>query len=444
MKVNALLDIDLVALETNEKVTLMLDVTGPLSEADKIRPGQAVQVVLDRSGSMSGQVFESAKASLLKLIDRLAPQDSFGLVAFDDQSIVVVPTRPMADHHIPSVRKAIRELQTGGNTDISAGYLMGLRELSRVQTDAGATLLLISDGHANTGIKDPQALADIAIKNAQSKITTSTIGLGQGYDEIILAAIAQGGSGAHRFANSIDEAIGAISAEVSDLLEKSAVNAVMRFTPNPALTNSPHIEVLQQLPHWKEGNTYIVQLGDIYAGENRRFCIDITVPGIAALGLCTVADVTFEYTDLVKMEEITVSLPVQVNVVPDDVAQGRIADPIVRAERLVLEAQSEKSEAINELRKGNNKGAATRLRGTAEKLLRDASTIPVTDARTEESLAIIRKEAEEINGLAQSVEFDDIAYSSKRLTENYSRNSRAKKPRIDNLDGDTNLDDYLN
>lgn len=444
MNIKALLDIDLVALEASEKVTMMLDLTAPITDAAKARPGQAVEVVLDRSGSMSGQVFESAKESILKLIDRLAPQDSFGLVAFDDQAIVIAPMRTMADHHLPSLRKAVRQMTTGGSTDISGGYTMGLRELSRATTDAGATILLISDGHANAGEKDPTAFSTLAASQATKKITTSTIGLGTGYDETILEALAQGGNGAHRFANTIDEAIGAIASQVDDLLEKSVVNAVMRFTPSPSLTTNPRIEILQRLPHYIDGQTYVVQLGDIYAGENRRFVIDIEVPAMTALGLTTIADITLEYLDVASMQEFTVSMPVQVNVVPDDVAKGRTADPIVRAERLILSAQSEKSAAIDELRSGDNKKASSRLKSTAERLRREASQIKVTDDRTAESLQIIRTEADEMDQLAQSAEQDDISYSLKRTTENYSANSRARKERSKPIDPSINPDDYLN
>jgi len=444
MHVKAHLDVDLVALESADKITLMVDLTAPIADVAKTRPGQAVQVVLDRSGSMEGEPLESAKGSLLKLIDRLAPQDSFGVVAFDDQALVVVPIRTMADHHIPSVKKAIREMEVGGSTDISAGYTMGLRELTRVQTDAGATLLLISDGHANAGEISPQVLASIATKHAKAKVTTSTIGLGQGYDESILEALAQGGNGQHRFANTIDEAVGAIAAEVDDLLEKSVVNAVLRVTPAAGLSEVPQIEVLQRLPFWKDGETYVVQLGDIYAGENRRFVIDIAVPGIAALGLCTIADITLEYLDIANMQEIVVSMPVQVNVVPDDVAKGRLADPIVRAERLILTAQSEKAQAIEELRSGDSRKASSRLKKTADGLRREASLIPVTDEHSAESLALVRTEADEIEALATSALNDGIQYSLKRTTENYSSNSRARKPRAQSIDPSSNLDEESN
>ena len=434
MIVKAILDLDMVALESDDRVTLMLDLTAPINEASKDRPGQAVQIVLDRSGSMEGGPLESAKESILKLIDRLAPQDSFGLVAFDDTALVIAPIRTMADHDMPALRRAVREMHTGGSTDISAGYLLGLRELNRTPAVGGSTLLLISDGHANAGEQDPKFFADVAATNAQAKVTTSSIGLGNGYDEKILEALAQGGGGAHRFASTIDEAIGAIAAEVEDLLDKAIVNTVLRLTPTVGLTRQPQIEVLQRLPHWKDGDTYVVQLGDLYAGENRRFMIDIEVPGIKALGLCQIAEITIEYLNLSDRQEISVTTPVNVNVVPGDQAAGRIANPVIRAERLIIAAQSEKATAIEELRSGNSKDASARLLKTVAKLRTEASLIPVTDEASAESLILIRSEADEIEKLAEMAKNEDISYSSKRLTEDFSRKTRARKERLTNPD----------
>ena len=444
MNVKALLDVDMVALEAADKVTLMLDLTAPANPAQSTRPGQAIQVVLDRSGSMEGQPLDAAKGSLLKLVSRLAPQDAFGLVAFDDAALVIVPTRTMAAHHMPSLRKSIRDLQTGGSTDISAGYLMGLRELTRVQASGGSTLLLISDGHANAGEQDPKFFQEVSTKSATEKVTTSTIGLGNGYDETILEALAQGGGGAHRFAGSIDEAVGAIAAEVDDLLDKTIVNAVLRVTPTSAMSGAPAIEIVQRLPYWKDGETFVVQLGDLYSGENRRFIIDLDVPGIASLGLCKIADITIEYLDLAQCQEISVTMPVNVNVVPGDVAAGRIADPIVRAERLILEAQTAKSLAVDELLNGKIKEASSRLKGAASSLRREASLIPVTDERSAESLAIIKAEADEIDVLAQTAEDQDVMYSSKRMTESYSRKTRSRNVRNQPVEPSIDTDEYLN
>ena len=439
MHVKALLDLDMVAMEASDELTLMLDLTAPANAKQVTRPSQAVQIVVDRSGSMDGGRLESAKGSLLKLIDRLAPQDYFGIVSFDDTALVEVPTRKMSDHHLPTLRKSIRELHTGGSTDISAGYLLGLREVNRIHAEGGATLLLISDGHANAGERDPRFFADVSSKSATEKVTTSTIGIGTGYDETILESLAKGGGGAHRFAGSIDDAVGAIAAEVDDLLDKTIVNAVLRLTPTAAMTSTPAIEVLQRLPYWKDGESYVVQLGDFYSGENRRFVIKIDLPGVAALGLCKIADITVEYLDLAARQEIAVTMPVNVNVVPGDVAAGRVADPIVRAERLILEAQTAKSLAVDELRSGKIKEASSRLNNTAASLRREASLIPVTDDRSAESLAIIKAEAEEIEVLAKTAEVEDVMYSSKRMTESYSRKTRSRNVR--NQPTNPSLDD---
>jgi Ca-activated chloride channel family protein len=444
MKTKLILDTDLVAIESEDKVTVMVDLTAPVAESQASRPARGVQVCLDISGSMEGAPLASAKESILKLIDRLDKKDTFGMVIFDDTAKVAVPTKPLIDHDIAQLKKAIRKIQTGGSTDISAGFTLAMREASRNKLEGGTSLLVISDGHANAGERDPQFFADVAAKSATEKITSASIGLGNGYDETILEAIAQGGGGAHRFAADIDEAVGAIAAEVDDLLDKVIVNTALRFRPTAMAKGQPKIELLQRLPYWMDGQDYVVQLGDLYAGENRRFIILVDVPGIADLGLCKIADVTIEYTDLAARSEISVTMPVNVNVVPGDQAAGRIEDPIVKAERMILQAQSEKAIATDEILQGNQKSATKRLKGTAANLRSHASEIRVTDERSAESLAIILEEAAEMDALAQTAEHEEVAYSSKRMRESHSRMTRSKNIRPAKDADDTTNPDFLN
>ena len=427
MHVNAHLDLDLVALETADRITLMLDLTAPDSPGSLDRPGQAVEVVLDRSGSMQGAPFEAAKQSLLRLVDRLAPQDSFGLVIFDDATTIISPLRTMKEHHLPSLRQAILAMEVGGSTNISSGYLLGLNELSHAKTSSGSTLILISDGHANAGECNPDFFLQVAQKAALKRVTISSIGLGTGYDEVLLEAAAQGGGGVHRFAATIDEAIGAIAEEVEHLLDKSVVNTVLRIKPITGVHGAPGVELLQPFPVLHNGDEYLVQLGDMYAGENRRFMIDFEVPQLASLGLTTIAELTLEYLNLEDHQQFSVMMPVMVNVVPQDVADGRVPNPIVRAEHLVLTAQSEKSKAISDLRNGNDKDAITRLKTTATNLRRSASDISVVDEQSAESLAIILAEATDLEKLATVAENETIAYSSKRMTESFSNKVRSRK-----------------
>lgn len=444
MHTKLVLDTDILAIESEDKVTLMVDLTAPEAANSKERPPRGVQICLDVSGSMDGAPLKAAKESILRLVDRLDKSDSFGVVIFDDSAKVAVPIRPLKDHNMVDLKQTIRNIRTGGSTDISAGFTLALREAGRTKLEGGITVLLISDGHANSGERSPHFFSEVAAKSATEAITSASIGLGNGYDETILEAIAQGGGGAHRFAADIDEAVGAIAAEVSDLLDKTIVNAVLRFRPTAMAKGQPKIELLQRLPYWMDGPDYVVQLGDLYAKENRRFIIMVDVPGIASLGLCKIADVTIEYTDLAARNEISITMPVNVNVVPGDQAAGRIEDPIVKAERMILQAQSEKALATEEMLQGKATTASKRLKGTAADLRRHASQIKVIDERSAESLALILGEANEMDQLANTAETEEVEYASKRMRESLSRKTRSKNIRPESGSDESSNPDYSN
>jgi Ca-activated chloride channel family protein len=63
----------------------------------------------------------------------------------------------------------------------------------------------------------------------------------------------------------------------------------------------------------------------------------------------------------------------------------------------------------------------------------------VIDERSAESLAIMLEEAAEMDALAQTAEHEDLAYSSKRMHESYSRMTRSKNIRL-NQDADDSTD----
>jgi Ca-activated chloride channel family protein len=111
---------------------------------------------------------------------------------------------------------------------------------------------------------------------------------------------------------------------------------------------------------------------------------------------------------------------------------------------MILQAQSEKGVATEELLKGDSKSATQRLKGTAAKLRLQASEIRVIDERSAESLAIILEEAAEMESLAQTAEHEEIAFSSKRMRESYSRITRSKNIRSSANTDETTDPDHFN
>lgn len=92
-------------------------------------------------------------------MQRFAPTDNFGVVAFDERASVVVPTGPLTDK--ARVVAPIADIHPGGMTDLSAGYLRSLREPNRVE-GSRATLLVISDGDVNSDVRDHDQFAGLA------------------------------------------------------------------------------------------------------------------------------------------------------------------------------------------------------------------------------------------------------------------------------------------
>ncbi|GAA1650648.1 vWA domain-containing protein [Georgenia ruanii] len=409
------LDVDVLTLEDDATLSLLLEITAPTPSTDTQRPAATLEVVLDRSGSMSGAPLEGAKAALLAVVDRLDPHDRFGVVTFDTEAAVVVPAGPLKDK--AAVKRAIERIGPGGMTDLAAGYLRGLKEARRAATAAGATLALISDGHANSGETRPDVLGAVAAKARTQGVTTSSLGYGLGYDERLLSALARGGAGNEAFAEDPDAAGQAIAGEVDGLLSQAAQAATLLVTMSPAVRA---LRVVNDLPTNSVEQGVQVELGGLYAGETRKLVLTFDIPGLSTLGLLQVAELTLNYVELPALEEHTITVPVHVNVVPGDDAAGRVPDPVVRTELAYLEAQRAKREASTLLSKGDAAAALRHLQSSAG-LVGDAlAGAPAA------MVADLREEAASLTALMADVHDGALSRAAKTSSMEASVRSRTR------------------
>jgi Ca-activated chloride channel family protein len=423
MKINALLDVNVVAHEAEDEVAVLMELEAPAALADTTRPQASLQVVLDRSGSMSGAPLEGAKKALIALVRRLEPTDNFGLVTFDDSAQVVVPAGPLTDKE--SLIRLIEGVHTGGTTDLSAGYLRGLREIRRVAVaGTGGTALVVSDGHVNAGIRSVDEFASITAKSYSDGIVTSTLGYGQGYDESLLSAIARSGSGNHVFADNPDSAGAAIAGEVDGLLNKvvQALSLTVKFEPAVEF-----LRLYNDLPAQQIGDgTVMIELGDLYSEEARKVLLKFKVPAMAALGLAKITTLEVAYVELPGLVEHVAALQINVNVVPGDEAAGRIPHPTVHSEVLFQEAQDVKRQASEAFERGEFE-AGQRLMGETKSRL-TASLEAAPEALKPE----IRAELDEVERMDQ-MSFDmgvgSAPLMSKMSRDSYHRMNR-KRGRI--------------
>ena len=414
MHVHSHLDVEVVALEEADTVHVLLELQAP-AQAEAVAPRlpQTVVVVLDRSGSMGGERLDAARAALLTLIERLDPTDRLGVVAFDHVAEVVIPAGPLGGLGKAQAKELVSRIEARGNTDLSSGDLRGLQEAKRATGDAGATLVLLSDGHANSGVTEPEALEALARDARAHGITTSTIGVGLGYDETVLVALTRGGQGNHVFAELAEAAGVALTQEIDGLLSKTVQAASLLVKPGPDIHA---VTLLNDLPSTGTSEGVLIELGDFYSEEERRVVLAIHVPGRAALGLAQIAEIVLTHVEMPALVEHTITLPINVNVVPGDEAAGRVAKPEVARELLLLEAQKAKVESERLMREGDMRAASALLISTSASM----AAAPYADEETLGEVAWLQASA-------QSALDRDADYNLKRSVSDRARKSRGSR-----------------
>ncbi len=415
MHITTHLDLDVVALEGHDELSLLVELTAPAAASERPRDPRTLIVVLDRSGSMQGDRLTGAKRALTDLVDRLDPDDRFGLVTFDNTVRVDIPVAPLSAK--AQAKQRIGAVLPGGATDLSAGYLRGLQEARRASGAAGATILLISDGHANAGVVDPARLGAVAAKAAADGITTSTVGFGLGYDERLLTAIAAGGNGNELFAEHADQAVAAISGELDGLLAQTAQAASLLVRMSPACRA---LKVVNELTSTVTPDGVQVELGAFYSGEVRRLVITFDVPGIAALGLARIADLDFGWVELPGLVQHSVSVPVHVNVVPGDQAAGRIPDATVRTELAFLRTQQAKRAAAERMSDGDAAGAIAAMRAAGSMLRTAMAAAPAV------MMADLSEDLDAIDRLTAEAAGGNLSRAAKALSADTSSKSRRR------------------
>lgn len=163
------------------------------------RPQMDVRLVMDRSGSMNGEKWDSAIAAAHQLVDRLHSNDSFGLISYSDEATLDVA--PQAVGNGRAIHEAIDRLEPGGSTNLSAALELARANAPRRENPRDAGLVMvISDGVANVGLTDSRDLGGITrgIFDTSGAITTA-IGLGTSFDEQTMLTIAREGNGSYHF-----------------------------------------------------------------------------------------------------------------------------------------------------------------------------------------------------------------------------------------------------
>jgi Ca-activated chloride channel family protein len=206
-------------------VRLRAPEAGPVAA---VRPPLSVAFCIDASGSMSGAPLDHARAAAKAFFDRLSDTDFVSLTCYGSQVRVILERC-----QVGSVRALfaghLAAIADGGMTALHDGWLAAANTIAPFATGGVfSRVILLSDGQANHGLTDVTELGRQARLLASAGVSTSTYGLGNGFDEHLMTAMAAGGNAC--YASSADGLLPNFENEFSLLSKMAGTNVALKVS----------------------------------------------------------------------------------------------------------------------------------------------------------------------------------------------------------------------
>jgi Ca-activated chloride channel family protein len=239
------------AIDSNrEALFVHLGMTSTITKETFKRPHLQLALVIDRSGSMTGEKFDGVKESLRRLVRKLDEQDEVVLVQFDDGAQKVFGPKRITSQQ--ELLGAINGLEIGGGTNIEAGMNIGYSELEQLPVRSGTEkrLMLFTDAQPNVGATGPGAFGGMTQHYADMGIGLSAFGIGIDFGQDLIYHITKLRGGNFFFLGS-KEAIRSIFDTEFDYLVTPLAYDLKLHVATPA---GMKLVAVYGLPTWQPGS----------------------------------------------------------------------------------------------------------------------------------------------------------------------------------------------
>ncbi|KAF9330708.1 hypothetical protein BG006_006352 [Podila minutissima] len=250
-------------LQTELPVLFEIKVGQRSKDEDFSRTPFNVCLVLDVSGSMEGARLQGCKKAIETIINQLTQHDTLSLVTYStDVKTVFVDCNHT---HKTLMLDSVAQIKTEGLTNLHEGLKVGIESLKRsIQKEESAQqqqdskkqqkkahrVFLFSDGLVNQGVTSPATImANVHVLLHGTDISVSTFGIGDGYDEKLMTAIAEHANGDPFFIETEDDIEDLVSkglrgvsnmiAQVATLKVRGLGDAVIKDIPGYDMSKTP-------------------------------------------------------------------------------------------------------------------------------------------------------------------------------------------------------------
>lgn len=349
-------------------------------------------LVIDKSGSMSGDRIERAREAALEAVRRLGPDDLVSVVAFDNGVRTLIPARRVGDGS--AVSEAIETITANGGTNLYGGVVAGAEALRRhIEDGYTHRVILLSDGQANVGPQTPEALGSLGAQLVREGISVSTIGLGLDFNEDLMTRLARRSDGNTYFVENSRDLGRIFGEELGDVLSIVARRVVIEVTFPEGVRPVRLVGREGRI----ENRRAFVELNQLYGSQEKFALVEVEIDAAKPRTTREVARAEVRYENAADARPATQSARAEVSFSEARSEVVSSANHQVQADYAANRIAEAKDEVVVLVDAGRRDEAASRLRevgSSLEKMGREYSNSAVVAAAAPAAPAAAKVEAD--------------------------------------------------
>jgi Ca-activated chloride channel homolog len=413
LRLNLVPDREVLLRGSPQEIVVKIDLSAMADRQKHRRTPLNLAVVLDKSGSMTGAKLEKARQAALAVVDRLGPQDVFSLVIYSDEARVLVPAQKVEDKD--TLREKIEGIEAGGSTALYAGVKAGARQLHEYFSSRRINrVILLSDGLANVGPSSTRDLRRLGRELAESGISVTTIGVGDDYNEDLMAGLAEASDANYYYVKDTEKLPEIFAKELGELLTVAARDVRIEIICPDGVKPLGFIGRAEKFAAQKA----LVNLSQFAPGQGR----DLFLRCLVTRPEPEVARVKVSYTDeLDNGSSRSADGVVRIRYTEDQAISDRSVNAAVNAEKVLVLTAEAKDKAIALADAGDYKEAAKVLTVQREALNAAGASAPA------EVQVQIRAETANLDGFNGQLVGGRYNAASRKSLQSQSYNTRNSK-----------------
>uniref|UniRef100_A0A453J5J6 VWFA domain-containing protein n=1 Tax=Aegilops tauschii subsp. strangulata TaxID=200361 RepID=A0A453J5J6_AEGTS len=364
------------AVLVHVKAPAMADTVAAGSDKPPPRAPLDLVTVLDVSGSMSGHKLALLKQAMRFVIDNLGPNDRLSVVSFSSEARRLTRLTRMSDAGKALAVSAVESLVARGGTNIAEGLRTAAKVLDeRRHRNAVSSVVLLSDGQDTYTMMRRRGPSGVQANNYEELVPPSfartgadgewsapihTFGFGNDHDAAAMHVIAEATGGTFSFIENeavIQDAFAQCIGGLLSVVVQEARIAVACVHPGVRVVSVKSGRYESRVD--EDGCAASVRVGELYADEERRFLLFLTVPRVEATDGDTtaLARVVFSYRNAASGAEVSVTAEDTVVARPEHAPSASERSVEVERERVRVEAAEDIAAARAAAERGEHQEA---------------------------------------------------------------------------------------